>query len=60
MNAFDEATKKFTHSLCKAADWKHGYYGAAYSTRLEQAIKEARVACDEMEKVIAADAARLT
>lgn len=57
MSAFDDATHKFTRSMCKAVDWKHGYFGAAYSTRLEQAIRDARSACDEMEKVIAADCA---
>lgn len=60
MSEFDDATYKFTRAMCKAADWKHGYFGAAYSTRLHQAIRDARAACDEMEKVIAADRAVTT
>lgn len=55
---FDAAAFKFQNDMYRASHWKENYFGAAYSTRIEQAIKEARVACDEMEKAIAADDAR--
>lgn len=52
---FDRATEMFTGRMRNVANWKHHYLGAAYTTRLEQAIKEARDACDVMEKAIEAD-----
>lgn len=45
---FDIAADKFTGLLMFAANWKHNYFGAAYSTRLRQAIKDVREACDEL------------
>jgi hypothetical protein len=49
---FDAAAHKFTEWVRIASYWKDNYYGAAYSTRLKQAIDEARHACDNMEKFL--------
>lgn len=51
---FDAACKAFTRAMREAAGWR-SYFGAAYSTRLAQAIKNAREACDEMERAIKED-----
>lgn len=55
---FDEAAFKFMNDMYRASHWKENYFGAAYSTRIEQAIRDARASCDEMEKAIARDDAR--
>lgn len=52
---FDARAKLFTDKLLAAANWKHQFYGAAYSTRIAQAIKLAREACDEAEQLLADD-----
>ena len=52
MSEFDTAAAEFTRRLQRAADWKHFYFGAAYSTRIRQAIIEARLACVLMEAVL--------
>lgn len=54
MTAFDRACDRFMVAMLNAAEWKD-YEGAAYCTRLTQAIKDARSACDEMERVISED-----
>ncbi len=46
---YDGACSVFTGRMQTVANWKHSYYGAAYTTRLRQAIKEARDACDTLE-----------
>jgi hypothetical protein len=50
MSPFDESCMKFTGALAQAANWKHDYFGAAYTTRLKQAIRVTRDACDRLEK----------
>lgn len=57
MTKFDASCGEFTQTMEKAAQWKHVYFGAAYSTRLKQAISDARKACDDMEKALEADRA---
>lgn len=57
---FDEAVASFTCVMKIVGAWKPSYFGAAYSTRLRQAIKAAREACDRLEKVLDADEARAT
>ena len=52
---FDSGFKVFTERLQWAAGWQHNFFGAAYSTRLREAIKVAREACDGMEKILEAD-----
>jgi len=52
---FDDGCRLFTDKLSTACRWKHSFFGAAYSTRLRQAIACARSACDDMEKVLEAD-----
>ncbi len=52
---FDKACIGFTAAMQTVAGWKHNYFGAAYSTRLRQAISDARVAADHMEQVLNAD-----
>lgn len=46
---FDNACAAFTITMSHVANWKHTYPGAVYSTRLRQAIHDARVAADRME-----------
>lgn len=52
---FDNACHAFTTIMAKVTTWKHSYSGAAYSTRLRQAINDARGACDCMEAALKAD-----
>lgn len=47
---FDEVCQKFTTAMHIAADWKNYYFGAAYSTRLKQALSDAKEAITEAEK----------
>jgi len=49
---FDKACAVFSETMQIAAIWKHSYAGAAYSTRLRQAINDAREACDAMEIIL--------
>lgn len=49
MGNYDKACLEFTSLLAEASAWKHSYYGAAYTTRIKQAIQRAREACDSME-----------
>lgn len=52
---FDEACALFAGTLVdNGLHWKD-YYGAAYSTRMRDCIKNVRAACDEMEKVLNKD-----
>ena len=46
---FDTACDLFSMDMRRVAAWKHNYYGAAYTTRLKQAIQEGRAACDRLE-----------
>lgn len=52
---FDKTSAEFTTAIAYAADWKHNYFGAAYSTRLRQAIGDLRLACDTMQQVLDAE-----
>lgn len=52
---FNTATAKFTQAMHAASSWKDYFFGAAYSTRLRQAIKVARDACDELERTLDED-----
>lgn len=53
---FDIECEMFTSAMLIAADWKQHYFGAAYSTRLEQACNEAELAILHMRMMIDADA----
>jgi DnaJ-domain-containing protein 1 len=55
LTEFDYATKRFDAEIAKVANWKHGYFGAAYSTRLRAAIADARAACDRLEVALNED-----
>ncbi len=46
---YDTACAKFTDAMRRAAEWKHAYFGAAYTTRLVSALQDARDACNELE-----------
>lgn len=46
---YDKKTHQFSEDLHVAVGWKHNYFGAAYTTRIKQAMAQARLACDEME-----------
>lgn len=53
MSAFDTSCSRFTSTMRAVADWKNTYFGAAYSTRLKQAVSDARDACSQLEKELA-------
>ena len=55
MHPFDKALKDFEIDLRLALNWKHEYLGAAYRTRLRQAIAALRTACDRMETALEKD-----
>lgn len=44
---FDAMANLFTARVSAAANWKHRYFGAAYSTRIKQAIVELEAAIAE-------------
>lgn len=48
-NEFDRACAEFTITMSHVANWKQSYLGAAYSTRVQSAIKDARIAIERME-----------
>lgn len=53
---FDRECNNFAEKLiANGKHWKD-YFGAAYSTRMRDCIKNVRAACDEMEKVLDEDA----
>jgi hypothetical protein len=41
---FDKHAKEFTEIVMRAAAWKEVYYGAAYSTRIKQAVEDLKKA----------------
>jgi hypothetical protein len=47
---FDAMCDLFTGHASVVANWKHSYFGAAYSTRLKAAIAEMKYAIAEAEK----------
>ena len=47
---FDAVCARFTQRVAKAANWKHAYFGAAYSTRINAAIFDLKVAIAEAER----------
>jgi hypothetical protein len=49
---YDKKTHQFSRDLHVAVGWKHNYFGAAYTTRLKQAIAQARLACDDLERYL--------
>lgn len=46
---FDTMTELFTTRVRHAAEWKHGYFGAAYSSRIRQAVAELKRAIEIAE-----------
>lgn len=52
---FDNAVSAFSITMGHVANWKHSYGGSVYSTRLRQAINDARMACDRLEPILYAD-----
>lgn len=57
MLSFDDACIRFTAACVVASQWKHNYPGAAYSTRLYQAIGDLKAEIVLMEAVLEKDAA---
>ncbi len=55
MKRFDQACHSFTLSMRCVADWKNHYFGAAYTTRLRQAVNEAELALEIIKRVIEED-----
>lgn len=52
---FDAACAEFAATLiANGRGWK-SYFGAAYSTRMRECIKNVRAACDQMEEVLDRD-----
>jgi hypothetical protein len=49
-NDFDDMATRFTKRVRVAADWKQNYFGAAYATRIKQAIADLKLAIAEAEK----------
>jgi len=47
---FDEMARRFTTKVAYAANWKHNYFGAVYSSRIEQAIRDLKAAIAEAEE----------
>ena len=47
---FDKMTREFTMALFVAAGWKHRYFGATYSTRIREAIKDLKRAIKKAEE----------
>lgn len=45
---FDRTAAEFVQSLKRAVNWKEVYHAPHYYERLDQAIAEAREACDQM------------
>jgi hypothetical protein len=57
MLGFDDACYRFTQACSAAAQWKQIYLGAAYSTRLRQAIADLEVEIGLMRAVLDKDEA---
>lgn len=52
---FDARAERFGKTLALAANWKHNFQGAAYSTRIAAAIKVAEQAIEEGRQLLADD-----
>lgn len=52
MLSFDDACIRFAAACVVASQWKHNYPGAAYSTRLYQAIGDLKAEIVLMEAVL--------
>ena len=49
MNDFDAMTERFTTGVRRALHWRDVYFGAAYSTRVRQAIADLKATIAEAE-----------
>lgn len=52
---FDDACRAFTASMHRTMGWQHNYFGAAYTTRLKNAVLDAEAAIVEIKRVIEED-----
>lgn len=52
---FDNECCVFTFAMDRATNWKQTYPGSVYRMRLQEAITDARAACDRMEHIINLD-----
>lgn len=52
---FGESADRFSRACKRAADWKHQYFGAAYSTRITQAIADLEHAIREVRDFMRVD-----
>ena len=50
MTDFDKMAERFTARVRYAGNWRDNYFGAAYATRIKQAIQELREAIAEAER----------
>lgn len=55
VNDFYTACQTFSEDMTKVAGWKWQYHGYTYTSRLEQAVADARKACDAIEAAMKAD-----
>lgn len=56
---FDMRADAFSALLRQAANWKHNFLGAAYSTRIASAVLLAESACREARRLLAEDGAAI-
>lgn len=55
MKTLEESAADFSQDCRFAANWKDNYFGAAYSTRIEKAIKDLEQGIADMKAALAAD-----
>jgi len=55
---FDEGCKYVNARLAYLAEWKHNYFGAAYSTRLTQLSADLRDLANKVDQIVAEDDTR--
>ena len=47
---FDALCERFTSACARAKDWRHQYFGAAYSSRIKEAIRDLETTIAELRK----------
>lgn len=52
---FDDGCKYVNARLLYLGQWKHNYFGAAYSTRLKQLGVDLRDLADKVDKIVEDD-----
>lgn len=52
---FDNRARHFTEGLRTAANWKQGFFGGAYSTRIAQAVYHAELIIERAKQLLEDD-----